>query len=260
MKQSVECLGSYTFGETKIISPTLECSNRVYVLGILGPQSSVFQVLRQTRSPLFVTPTLSHTLTTLTSPQHFTRHPSLMHIVPIEDVLRPRAIRYSSAQNMYQPIFDRGRHTDPSCSVSSGTCRLPLQMLQFSPCCGVAISPNSPRMACQSLQIAQPLPTPPLIPAVPGATLTRPPRMCPLLPMIFPGCTSSIVMSRALQDQGALQFCSEMLLLTSDWLRYHCHLGNLFAGLNIRPSALASSCTQSAPLCTDFLCLLATPL
>jgi hypothetical protein len=133
-------------------------------------------------------------------------------------------------------------------------------MLQFSPCCGVAISPNSPRMACQSLQIAQPRPPPPLIPAVPGATLTRPPRMCPLLPMIFPGCTSSIVMSCALQDQGALQFCSEMLLLTSDWLRYHCHLGILFAGLNIRSSAPASSCTQSAPLCTDFLCLLAAPL
>jgi hypothetical protein len=56
------------------------------------------------------------------------------------------------------------------------------------------------------------------------------------------------------------QYCSEMLLLTSDWPLYCCRLGILLAGLNIHPSALASSCTLSAPLSTDFLCLLADPL
>jgi hypothetical protein len=51
-----------------------------------------------------------------------------------------------------------------------------------------------------------------------------------------------------------------MLLLTSDWPHYHCRLGILFAGLNIHPSAPASSCTPSAPLYADFLSLLADPL
>jgi hypothetical protein len=56
------------------------------------------------------------------------------------------------------------------------------------------------------------------------------------------------------------KFCSEMLLLTSDWPHYSCRLGILFADLNIHHSAQASSCTPSAPLYTDCLCLLADPL
>jgi hypothetical protein len=56
------------------------------------------------------------------------------------------------------------------------------------------------------------------------------------------------------------QVCSEMLLLTLGWPHYHCCLVILFADLNIRPWAPASSCAPSAPLCTDFLCLLADPL
>jgi hypothetical protein len=51
-----------------------------------------------------------------------------------------------------------------------------------------------------------------------------------------------------------------MLRLTSDWPHYHCCLGILFADLNIHPLAPASSCAPSAPLYTDFLCLLADPL
>jgi hypothetical protein len=51
-----------------------------------------------------------------------------------------------------------------------------------------------------------------------------------------------------------------MLLLTSDWPRYHFRLGILFVGLNIHPSAPASSCTPSTPFYTDLLCLLANPL
>jgi hypothetical protein len=56
------------------------------------------------------------------------------------------------------------------------------------------------------------------------------------------------------------KFCSEMLLLTSDWPHYRCHLGILLADLNIPPSASASSCTPSTTLFTDFFCLLADPL
>jgi hypothetical protein len=81
--------------------------------------------------------------------------------------------------------------------------------------------------------------------------------------MIFLGCTSSIVYSCALQDWGALlssKFGSKMLLLTSDWPHHHCRLGILFADLNIHPSAPACSCTPSAPLYTNSLCLHADPL
>jgi hypothetical protein len=68
----------------------------------------------------------------------------------------------------------------------------------------VAISPNPTWTACRALQIAQPLPPPTLVPPVPGATLKRPSRPYPRLPVIFPGCTSSSVCSCALQDRGAL--------------------------------------------------------
>jgi hypothetical protein len=56
------------------------------------------------------------------------------------------------------------------------------------------------------------------------------------------------------------KFCSEMLILTSDWANYYCRLGILFSELNIHPYALASPCTPSAPLQTGFLCLLADSL
>jgi hypothetical protein len=57
------------------------------------------------------------------------------------------------------------------------------------------------------------------------------------------------------------QFCSERLLWNSDWPNYHCRLGILFRwSPHLHPSALAFSCAPSAPLNTDFLCLLADPL
>jgi hypothetical protein len=55
-------------------------------------------------------------------------------------------------------------------------------------------------------------------------------------------------------------FRSEMLLSTWDWPHYPCRLGILFADLNIRPSAPATSCTPSASVYTYFLSLLADPL
>jgi hypothetical protein len=51
------------------------------------------------------------------------------------------------------------------------------------------------------------------------------------------------------------QFCSEMLPLTLDWPHYHCCLGIFFAGNINHTLAPASSCTPSAPIYTDFLCL-----
>jgi hypothetical protein len=54
-------------------------------------------------------------------------------------------------------------------------------------------------------------------------------------------------------------FCSKILLLTSDWPRYHNHLDILFADLRIHPSGPAPSCAP--PLIstlTSFACLLMT--
>jgi hypothetical protein len=65
--------------------------------------------------PLFVTPTLSHTLTYFISPPHFTWHPSLMHFRPIADVLRPRiptrvpGTLLQHCPGIYHHIFDCGR-------------------------------------------------------------------------------------------------------------------------------------------------------
>jgi hypothetical protein len=51
-----------------------------------------------------------------------------------------------------------------------------------------------------------------------------------------------------------------MLLLTSDWPRYHLHIDILFADGRIHPSALASSCVPSSHLSAYSFCLLADPL
>jgi hypothetical protein len=51
-------------------------------------------------------------------------------------------------------------------------------------------------------------------------------------------------------------FCSDMLLLTSDWPRYHSRLDVPLADLRIHPLGQA----PSTHLYTDFLCLLADPL
>jgi hypothetical protein len=92
--------------------------------------------------------------------------------------LRPMAPCYSIAQGMYintasivVDLLWLAGHTNPSCSVSSGTCRPPLQMLRFLPCFGVAVSPNPTWTAWTTLQIAQPLAPLTLIQPVPGATV-----------------------------------------------------------------------------------------
>jgi hypothetical protein len=91
--------------------------------------------------------------------------------------LRPRAPCYSIAQEMYvntaSIVVDLwlAGHTNPSHSVSSGTCRPPLQMLRFLPCFGVSVSPNPTWTAWTTLQIAQPPAPLTLIPPVPGATV-----------------------------------------------------------------------------------------
>jgi hypothetical protein len=68
------------------------------------------------------------------------------------------------------------------------------------------------------------------------------------------------IIHRLLLYLPLFQFCPEMLLLTSDRPHYHCRLGILLAGLNIHPSAPASSCTPSAPHDTDLLRLFSVPL
>jgi hypothetical protein len=145
--------------------------------------------------------------------------------------------------------------TNPSCSVGSGTCRSPLQMLQF---CHVSEWP-SPR---------------PSLDGLPGPPDRKAPTCsCCHSEVILPDVPSSahylpwlhIIHRLFMCPAGPgrppiVLFCSEMLQLTSDWPHYHCRLGILFADLNIHPSALACSCTPAAPFYADFPCSLGDPL
>jgi hypothetical protein len=113
--------------------------------------------------------------------------------------------------------------------VGSCTCR----------CCGFGHVSEWPSPRTQLGRPARPLPHP-LSHTHSTCPWSHSEVILPVVPVIFPCCTSSIICSCALQDKGALpslKFCSNMLRLTSGWPHYCCHLGILFADLNI-PSQL----------------------
>jgi hypothetical protein len=72
------------------------------------------------------------------------------------------------------------------------------------------------------------------------------PIVCCLL--LYPACSPG--------RHSVSQFCSEMLLLTSDWPRYHCCLDVLFTDLGIHPSGLAASSLSLSSALTFSACLL----
>jgi hypothetical protein len=178
--------------------------------------------------------------------------------------LRPRAPRYSIAQEMYQHIFDRGEPL--ACRTHKPFPLCQQWYLHVAPADAAVFAMfRSGHLPVPDLDGLHGPPDTPA-PATPHTDSTCPwchsdvnlsavtsfARDLPWLHIIH-----RLLLCPSGQGRPPLfKFCSDVLLLTSDWPHYHCRLSILFADLNIHPSALASSCTPSALLYTGCLCLL----
>jgi hypothetical protein len=151
-----------------------------------------------------------------------------------ESLPAPLHPQHSIAQDMHQHISTVGAlagRTNPVRSAYSGTCRPFLPVLHFWPCFAVATSLDPLGWSARSSWSPGSCQT--LLTPVPGATPMPLPPKCPLLLVIFP-CRLHIVHLRICPACGpgphpVSQFCSEMLLLTTEWPHCNCSFDLHFA-------------------------------
>jgi hypothetical protein len=206
---------------------------------------------------MIISPSLPCTLITLTSPLHFKSQCWCMRRGLITNALRPRAPQYSISQDSALGCRQgRGAYVDDVQPGKTASRRRHLRGSDIKVASGAEGGwSRARRMTWQDIQGR--------VKEVPTAKYG----ICR-----SPACTTVSRAGRAHAscepmghyDQRCVhpvsQFCSEMVLLTSDWPHNHHRLDVLFANLRFHPSGPASSCTHSTCLYTDFLCLLADPL